>query len=146
MRKSFSDRNRGNRFAGIVLLVCLASGAIVGCTAKPTTRTVSGAMALFFQATKTRDLAKMKSYCKDTAITQCDTLFATVEDMEKTGKASRLDSWVLTADSGADRSRTSTLADFIGVNNDHFLRTYYNLEKQPNGEWRIYEMSWQELR
>ncbi len=140
-RKWLADR--GVALALVVSLAVAAGGFLVACTAKPSTRTVSGTMTLFLQAMKMRDVAKMQSYCKDTAVADCEKLMAAVEEMEKTGKASRFDSWQLTADSGADRPRTSTITDLFGVNRDLFARATYNLERQPNNEWRIYQMTWE---
>ncbi len=125
------------------LLIALSGSVLAGCTAKPSTRTVSGTLTLFLQAVKTRDVTKMQSYCKDTAVADCERLMAAIAQMETTGKASRFDSWQLTADSGADRPKTSALADLFGVNRDLFARATFNLERQPNNEWRIYQLSWE---
>lgn len=125
---------------GMLLALALAAG---GCKAKPTTKTPSGTLRLFLRAAKERDLKTMKSYCEGLAVEHCEGLLTIIEEMEKSGKASRFESWNPSAGPAPTGPRANAFADLFGINRDLFLRVSVTLQQDKKKRWKIDQLVWE---
>lgn len=127
---------------GGVLLIALIVWSFIP---RPTLNTPLGTVQLYGRALEARDLAAMQAATTGLATSLCEGVLASITVMEREGQASRFTT-ARPVTGGAPAGDTAS--GYIvceGENGDDFLRVNVNLQRQPDGTWRIHELGTESL-